>query len=135
MGLLNKDAIAGVVDTTFEVVEVPEWGGSVRVKSLTATERDAFEASLVAGEGKNRKANLANIRAKLVASCLVDEVGNRLFLDASAGASVLGAKNGAAMDRIFTVCQRLSGMSPADIAELEGNSGPDLSASSPSTSA
>lgn len=135
MGLLGREAIAAAVDAAYEEVEVPEWGGSVRVKSLNATERDAFEASLVSTEGKKNRANLVNIRAKLVAACLVDALGGRVYLDASAGANDLGQRNGAVIDRIFTVCQRLSGMSQKDVEDLEKNSSPGLSESSPSTSA
>lgn len=135
MGLLGREAIAAAVDTVYEEVEIPEWGGSVRVKSLSATERDAFEATLVATEGKKNRTNLVNIRAKLVAACLVDALGARIYADPSVGVNELGQRNGAAMDRIFTVCQRLSGMSQKDIEELEKNSLPGLSESSPSISA
>jgi hypothetical protein len=140
MGLLGRQAIAVAVDVVHEDVEVPEWrddagNQTVRVKSLTASERDLFEASLVRGEGKKRQTNLVNIRAKLVASCLVDDKGGRLYADAEAGAVELGAKNGAAMDRVFTVCQRLAGLSAADVEEMEKNSAPGLKESSPSTSA
>lgn len=135
MGLLGKDAIATAVDTVYEEVQVPEWGGSVRVKSLSATERDAFEASLVSTEGKKSRTNLVNIRAKLVAASLVNELGARVYMDLAAGANDLGQRNGAVVDRIFTVCQRLSGMSQKDIEELEKNSLPGLSESSPSISA
>ena len=140
MGLLGRAAIAAAVDTVFEDVEVPEWrdadgNQTVRVKSLTATERDAFEASLVATDGKKSRTNLVNIRAKLVAACLVDATGARIYTDPAAGAAEIGQRNGAATDRIFTVCQRLAGMSPKDLEELEKNSSPGLSESSSSTSA
>jgi hypothetical protein len=140
MGLITRQGIATAVDTVYADVEVPEWrddegNQTVRVKSLTATERDLFEASLVAGEGKRRHANLMNIRAKLVAACLVDATGARLYTDLSAGAEELGRKNGAAMDRVFTVCQRLAGLSQEDVDNLEKNSVPGLNGSSPSISA
>ncbi len=46
MGLLTKDDILGADDLATEDVEVPEWGGCVRVRALTGTERDAFEAAM-----------------------------------------------------------------------------------------
>ena len=66
-------------DTPVEVVEVPEWGGSVRVKTLSGAERDQFESAIVQRNGRNVKQNLLNIRARLVAAALVDENGAALF--------------------------------------------------------
>lgn len=131
MTLLNLAEISTAADIVYEEVDVPEWGGSVRVKSLTAVERDAFETSLVGGTA----ARLTNIRARLVAFCLVDAVGTRIFVDPVSGADMLAGKNAAVMDRIFTVCKRLSGIGPDDAKAIEKNSDPDLSESSPSTSA
>ena len=133
MEKLKKGELVSMVDAVYEDVEVPEWDHIVTVRSLTATERDLFESSLVAGEGKNRAANMVNIRAKLVAMCMVDETGGRYYPDTKAGIAELGSRNGAAMDRIFTVCQRLGGFSTKDIEDIEKNSVPDLIESSPST--
>jgi hypothetical protein len=133
MGLLTKQEIMVADDMRTEDVDVPEWGGTVRVRTLSGRERDAFEASLVSGEGKKRKADLVNVRAKLVGSCLVDENGKRVFTDAEI--SFLGAKSAAALDRVFTVCQRLNGLSAADVEDLEKNSEAGPSELSPSTSA
>ena len=47
MALLGHEAILGADESaSFAVVEVPEWGGGVRVKTLSSAERDAFETSL-----------------------------------------------------------------------------------------
>ena len=37
---LSKDQILGAVDFSFVEVEVPEWGGTVRIRGLSAAERD-----------------------------------------------------------------------------------------------
>ena len=49
MSLLSKTAILTANDLQTEDVEVPEWGGAVRVRSFTGRERDAFESSMVRG--------------------------------------------------------------------------------------
>jgi hypothetical protein len=69
--------------------------------------------------------NLKNIRAKLVALTVVDEEGNRIFSDSDA--SALGKKSAAALDRVFEVAQRLSGLRPEDVEELSKNFGSDQS--------
>ena len=118
MTLLSKSQILAAADLVTEDVAVPEWGGTVRVRAITAAERDAFETSVV-GDGKGKR-NLVNLRARLVALAIVDEGGQRLFSDAEAEA--LGGKSGAAMDRVYAVAQRLSGLTEQDVKELEGNS-------------
>ncbi|WP_461367541.1 hypothetical protein [Candidatus Darwinibacter acetoxidans] len=118
--ILTRDAILQAEDLPCELVEVPEWSGSVYVRALTGIERDAFEQSVVEQKGKSTKMNLRNIRAKLVALTAVDEEGKRLFTDDDA--ALLGKKSAAALDRVFDVAQRLSGLRQEDVEELAGNS-------------
>ncbi len=117
---LSKEAILAVDDVHFEDVSVPEWGGMVRVKSLTGSERDGLEASMIEGKGKNANVNLANLRAKLVARSIVDGEGNRIFEDADIAA--LGRKSASALNRVYEVAQRLSGITQEDVDELTKNS-------------
>lgn len=137
MGYLTRDAILAAQDLPSADVEVPEWGGTVRVRALTGTERDAFEASIVDASAKGAKVNTRNMRAKLVAASVVDEQGNRIFSDTDIVA--LGRKSAAALNRVFEVAQRLSGLSETDVEELgkaseTGQSG-DSPSASPDTSA
>ena len=46
MTLLSKSASLCANDLQTEDVDVPEWGGAVRVRSFTGRELDAFEASI-----------------------------------------------------------------------------------------
>jgi len=116
MTVLNRDDILKVSDISIEEVDVPEWGGSVFVKGMTGTERDAFESSIVQQRGKNSSVNMSNIRAKLSAQTICDEAGERLFTDADVKA--LGKKSATALQRVFDVAQRLSGISGDDVEEL-----------------
>jgi len=123
--LLTKDAILAANDLVTEDVEVPEWGGTVRVRTLSGAERDAFEQAVVTRKGKNVTTNLANIRAKMVALCVVDENGQRLFADKDV--LLLGTKSAAALDRVFTVAQQLAGLTDKDVDELAENLEPGQS--------
>jgi hypothetical protein len=133
MTLLSKTAILAAQDLQTEDVEVPEWGGAVRVRCFTGRERDAFEASMVRGEGRDRKVDLTNMRARLVGLTVIDETGQRLFTDDEV--DLLGAKSGAALDRVFAIAQKLNGLSGADVNELSKNSSGVPSAVSTSASA
>jgi hypothetical protein len=119
MGYLSKAAILGASDLQTQDVHVPEWGGDVRVRGLTGTERDAFEATIAQRKGKDVKMNFQNARARLVSLSAVDESGERLFSDADVVA--LGGKSAAALDRLFAVAMKLSGLTPDDVKDLTEN--------------
>lgn len=125
MAMLSRDAILAADDLEKELVAVPEWGGDVWVRCMTGTERDEWEASVVQmdNKGQNPKADLRNIRAKLVVRCVIDEAGVRLFGEDDTVA--LGAKSAAALDRLYAVAARLSKISKEDEKELLGNSDAD----------
>lgn len=131
MNLLTKDQILEATDLKSEPVDVPEWSGSVLVRTMTGADRDAFEESMVtiAPDGK-RTPNMTNMRAKLVAMTVVDEAGNRLF--EAADVAFLARKSAAALERVFDVAQRINGMGAAAEKELEKNS--DAAPSGDSTS-
>lgn len=116
---LNRDQILEVADLKTETVSVPEWGGEVIVASMTGEARDVWEQSLVVAEGGKSRANLENIRARLVVATVVDENGNRLFTDKDV--AILGRKSSAALERVCKVAQRLNGLTATDVEQLKGN--------------
>lgn len=119
--MLSREAILETTDLMTEVVEVPEWAGAVLVKALSGTERDRFEASIAQRKGKRTRWNMTNIRARLCQLCVVDGEGKRVFKRGDVDA--LGQKSAAALDRVFEVAMRLSGMRDEDIEELTENFG------------
>jgi hypothetical protein len=115
--LLSREQIIGADDRKTEDVAVPEWGGSVRVRALSGAERDAYEAGIVTLRGDGSKTvNLKNLRGRLVSLACVDEDGNRLFTDEDAIG--LGDKSASALERVFDVARKLSGLSDDDVEEL-----------------
>lgn len=116
---LSKDDILKAEDLVTEEVDLsdlPGYNGSVLVRGLTGRERDEYEASVLEMRGNKMVPNTANVRAKLVVKCAVDDDGKRLFTDTDANA--LGEKSGAALDRMFEVAARLSGLRDEDVKEL-----------------
>jgi hypothetical protein len=132
MGTLSKEAILSASDIDYEVVDVPEWGGKVRIKTLTGDERDAYEQSLIDQRGNVLGPKLAGAQARLVALTAVDDEGNRLFADSDVKA--LGAKSAQALNRVFEVSMRLSRLTQQDVEELVGNSNGTQAESSTATS-
>ena len=134
--LLDRSQILNARKVPTETVPVPEWGGDVLVRGLTGRQRDEFEATLIERRGKKMVTNTANARARLVVWCLVDEHGNRMFGDGDA--EEMGEHSAAALNRVYEVAARLSGMTDEDLDELVtdfGNpSGSSSNSSSPSSS-
>ena len=124
--MLNRSAILSIQDLPFEDVDVPEWGGTVRIGTMTGAMRDAWEQSLVVPG--QQKADTRNIRAKLVAACAITDTGSLLFQEADIPA--LGNKSAAALDRLAKVAQRLNGINSTAKEEARGNSSADPSAGS-----
>jgi len=118
--MVSKKDILDCQDIVTETVFVKEWGGEVRIKTLTGTEKDAWESSLVDDKKRDTKSALANIRAKLCSYSLVDEAGNRMFGDTEVAR--LGEKSSKALDRIFDKARKLSGIGKDDVEELAKNS-------------
>lgn len=113
----DANAILNADDMKFEVVDVPEWGGKVRIRSMSGEERDAFEAS-IAGEGKVM--NTQNIRAKLAMLTIVNSKGERIFTKEQIES--LGKKSAAGLNRVYEKSAKLSAITKADVEELAKNS-------------
>lgn len=115
MSLLTKEAILSADDRKTEDVSVPEWGGTVRVATMSASERDKWEAETY-GDGKPKT---DDFRARFVALCLVDEAGNRLFTDKEVGE--LGKKSAAALQRVFAAAQKINALTTDEAEKIEKN--------------
>lgn len=118
---LSRDEILAAVDVSYEDVYMEKWGGYVRLRSLTASERDRFEASLRKQVGKREVKNLENVRAKLVATVATDDQNQKLFTGAN-DQKLLGEKNAAELNTLFERACKLSGITDDDVKDLEGNS-------------
>ena len=119
---LGRDAILRATALKTEEVRVPEWldpetgADMVLVRELRGRERDEWEASLAVMRGKSMVPDVANMRAKLVARSVVGDDGEPVFTQQDVAA--LGELSAAALDRVFEVASRLSGLSEADLEEM-----------------
>ncbi len=123
--LLTRQQILEADDLPFEIVEIKEWGGKIKIRTMNGTERDAFEASLLGSGGKKEKQKMMlDIRAKFASLVIVDDDGERLFSERDIKA--LGKKSASALDRVLTIGQKLNGLSSDDVEDLAKNSESDL---------
>lgn len=113
---LTPKQILDAEDRKFKDLDVPEWGGTVRISTLSGKARDRFEGSILNKQGG---VNHQNIRAKLCAACLVDEDGKLMFTENEI--ERLGEKSCTALDKVFAEAQKLNGIGQAEIDELAKN--------------
>lgn len=137
--VLSRDDIMRAQDLKRELVEVPEWGGSVYVRGLTGSERGLWEQSLsrVQPTAPGREAavqfHLEEMRVTLCTLCLVDENGARLFKDQEV--KLLGRKSSQALQRVYDVAARLSAIGEGAVAQEVKDSEAVLASESDSASA
>jgi len=113
---LNKEEIIKAKDIKIETVEVPEWGGTVNIKSLSVGDRDEFTQWVIDNDGKT---NTKDFMAKMVALALVDDEGNRLFTKDEL--SELSKKSINVVERLYKIVSINSGLSGASFDEAKEN--------------
>ncbi len=114
-----RNAIITADDLKREQVEVPEWGVTVYVRTMTGAEKDLYEEETYKFNGDDVEINRRNLRARLVVKTLCDENGKRLFNDGEQ--DLIASKSGAAIDRIFEVASKLNALTKADEEQLVKN--------------
>jgi hypothetical protein len=119
--LLTRDEILAKTKLRSELVNVPEWGGTIRVRELTGAERDKYEAALVRMQKGTGATDLTmdNARARLVALASIDDQGNPLFSEADV--VKLGNLSASALSTVFDAAAKLSKITADDLDELSGN--------------
>jgi hypothetical protein len=114
---LTREQILAADDLPREKVYVPDWQGDVWVRTLSAGQRERWEAMM---EGPDGFRGRGEMMAAVVALTACDEAGQLLFtLD---DIPRLAEKSAGAVMRISDVATRLAKIEAADIEELEKNS-------------
>ncbi len=111
---LTRDHILSVPDFEVRPVAVPEWGGTVYVRTITGGQAEQYYAALRGG------ASDRNVMARLVAYAACDERGNLLFRPEDIDA--LAARSFRALERVFDAAMQLNGMTDEAVEAEEKNS-------------
>jgi hypothetical protein len=99
-------------DRPNKALPIPEWGCTVYIRTMSAGERDRYEAAHLANP-------YVDARARLAAETVCDELGVKLF--SAEDVAALSQKSCKALDRIFAVAMAQNGVTKADIDELKKN--------------
>lgn len=107
---LTRESFLAVPAPKVHRIEIPELGGHVWLKPMSAGERDRFEI-------EHEASKKLNFRARLAAASLSDEDGNLLFGPEDIPA--LSALPATAFDPILETAVKINGLTKEDIEELE----------------
>lgn len=77
---LNRNDIRAKNDLRLREVEVPEWGGSVFVRTLSVKQRDEFE-TFVASRHRSKVVDERGVLVKYVILAACDEKGAPMFVE------------------------------------------------------
>lgn len=113
---LSKEQIAAKPDLPIQTVEVPEWEGSVRMRTLSGAERDDFEQAIHNQSRPDGKMQLKQLKATLVSLCLVDEEGEQMF-----NAEELNEKSAKVLNDLFFVASKMNGIAAEEVDEMVKN--------------
>ena len=116
--MLTKDQILKADDKRYVEVDVPEWSGTVRLRTMTGRERDKLEGAI--SKAQNSGSLMANFRGSVCGLCICDEAGERVFNDLEI--RELGDRSGIALDRVFSAAVKLNGIGDAEVKEMVENS-------------
>ena len=119
---LTRDAILAISDLKYEDVDIPEWGGSVRVRELTAMERNKLGADFAKG---GAQAIPPDFYPKIAATVIVNQNGKSVFTEGDT--TRLGEKSFAAIQRVVDTALRISGMTQEGVEEAgKGSETPQI---------
>jgi hypothetical protein len=113
--MLNRNQILGAVDVQTQDIDVPEWGGTVRIAMMSGAARDTLQAALV----DNKKTSF--FEAALVAATVVDDSGALVF--SADDIAALQTKSAAVLTRIAEASMALNKIGAAAADAAVKNSG------------
>lgn len=121
MGLSKAKILAAKDVKLSDPIPVPEWGGEVYVKTLSGTERDAFEESYT-------EQKMKAFRVRFLILTLADDSGERLFADGDI--DLLGCKSSIVINRLFEKAWAHNAFTSEAVEALGKNSPSDQSGGS-----
>lgn len=122
MAVLSRDQIFSKPDIETDEVDVPEWGGAVRIRSITAAQQKEI-AKIQNNTARSETDRYARGRLQMVVFGCVDKEGSPLFTEDDFAA--LEERNPGVLNRLSDAIGRISGLSDAatDAAEGKATSG------------
>lgn len=115
MGLLTREEVLAAKDRATEDIDVPEWGGAIRIAEFSAYTREAYAERVKGIEAGTVK---VSVLAFIVAQCAVDASMLPLFTEEDL--KPLGEKHPAVIARLAERCLKLNKIGQEAKEEIKG---------------
>jgi hypothetical protein len=117
-----SDQVSQADDIETELVDIPEWGVKIAVRSMDGVRRSQFMTDFTrARENEDDSAAVGKIEADLIVACCFDPEDNSQAFTIE-DIPMLLSKSGAVLGRLSRIASKLSGLSAEDEAEQVKNS-------------
>jgi hypothetical protein len=121
MTIASREALLKLCERRYSTVDIPERNISIRIQSLSEAEKSQYETCLIAKNGRGiMRERLQDATRRLIALCVVDEEGKRIFSDSDL--SAIANLDSYISSRIYDACQEHCGFNKGDIDETVKNS-------------
>tara|TARA_R110000822_G_scaffold275773_1_gene397878 strand:+ start:12643 stop:12987 length:345 start_codon:yes stop_codon:yes gene_type:complete len=112
---LNKHQIYAAVDFKTEMIEIPEWGGEIEIRTMSVGQK--FDYDIFVAE---KKPTMQELSLYLIKKCCIDDQGKLLFTDEDD--EFLLAKSVDSLMRLFEACVDLNRQRASDVEDAAKNS-------------
>lgn len=121
MTIASREALLKLCERRYSTIDIPERDISIRIQSLSEAEKSQYETCLIAKNGRGiMRERLQDATRRLIALCVVDEEGKRIFSDSDL--SAIANLDSYISSRIYDACQEHCGFNKGDIDETVKNS-------------
>lgn len=119
MALLSKLSILSATKLPTRDIEVPEWGGTVRIRTLSGAELEDYQNDIMESRKGKKRIDLRGSTAKLLVRVIVGESGEPEFSEGDiASLSALSAR---ALQRVQDAALEMNGLKESDLDEMVKN--------------
>lgn len=123
MSLTREQIVAAATAPDARTIDVPEWGGPVRIRAMSYDQREDFTRQAEAlKDSPSPNAGLMTAFLRLVLASVVDGDGNRVFKPTDE--ALLRSFNFAGYRRVLVEVQKFNGMALASDAAGGEEDGP-----------
>jgi hypothetical protein len=110
MGTLSREQILAANDRKTDVVDIPEWGGSVKIRSMSGAQAEEFK-KLSDDDALSEVQTLI----KVISMSALDDEGKQLFTDADLEA--LADKSISVLNTVAEACMAVNGFVEEEVVE------------------